>query len=157
MSRKYEATCLVGLSLLWQDFFRFPLFLDFFVLPIAPKVTLMFPHLYSTDRVKALIRAVVHTMSFGWSVSVIALLIPLAYRTIQNAREACGEYDVLTHAVSSLHILLQRLDHEANKPGSTLQRPGETYKEELETFSKGCEIVSTQLDTILVKYNALSG
>ena len=95
-------------------------------------------------------------MSFGWSVSDIALLTRLAYKTTQGARAACGEHDELTREVSSLHIILQRLDNEASKSGSFLDRPRETYKQELETIASGCEHVLGQLDKILVKYNALS-
>ncbi|KAL8784313.1 MAG: hypothetical protein Q9195_009092 [Heterodermia aff. obscurata] len=95
-------------------------------------------------------------MSFGWSVSDIALLVRLAYRTVEGARAACGEYDELTREVTGLHNVLNRLQKEARKPSSFLNRPGETYRQELEPLSSCCKHILTQLDTILVKYNALS-
>lgn len=95
-------------------------------------------------------------MAFGWSVSDIALLVRLAYKTTQGARAACGEYDELTRETYALHVILQRLRDEADKPRSFINRPGETYKQELESISSGCQHVLTQLDKILEKYNALS-
>ena len=95
-------------------------------------------------------------MSFGWSVSDIALLVRLAYKTTQGARAACGEYDELTRETYGLHAILQRLRDEADKPHSFINRPGETYKQELESISSGCQHVLTQLDKILDKYNELS-
>ena len=95
-------------------------------------------------------------MSFGCSVSDIALLVRLAYKTTQGARAACGEYHELTRETYGLHAVLQRLKIEADKPHSFINRPGETYKQELESISSGCQQVLTQLDKILDKYNALS-
>ena len=95
-------------------------------------------------------------MSFGWSVSDIALLVRLAYKTAEGARTACGEYDELTREVVGLHSVLNRLEMEARKPDSFLNRPGQTYKQELEPLSGRCKHILTQLDIILVKYNALS-
>lgn len=94
-------------------------------------------------------------MSFGWSVSDIALLVRLAHKTAEGARAACGEYDELAREVTGLHNVLNRLNKEARKPSSFLNRPGETYKEELEPLSSRCKHLLTRLDAILVKYNAL--
>ena len=88
--------------------------------------------------------------------SDIALLVRLAYKTAEGARTACGEYDELTREVVGLHYVLNRLEREARKPDSFLNRPGETYKQELEPLSSRCKHILTQLDIILVKYNALS-
>ena len=95
-------------------------------------------------------------MSFGSSISDIALLIQLAYKTTQGARAACGEYDELTRETSSLHIVLNRLHAEVTKPEGSIDRRGGTYGQELSSIASGCEDVLTQLDKILVKYNALS-
>lgn len=95
-------------------------------------------------------------MSFGWSVSDIALLVRLAYKTTQGARAACGEYDELTRETSSLHVVLSRLQIEIAKPESSINRRGGTYGQELTSISSGCENVLIQLDKVLVKYNALS-
>ena len=94
-------------------------------------------------------------MSFGWSASDIALLVKLAYNTTQGARAACGQYDELTHQVSSLHTILKRLHLEVANPESSINRQ-ESYGRELNSIATGCDEVLTQLDKILVKYNALS-
>ena len=94
-------------------------------------------------------------MSFGWSASDIASLVKLAYNTTQGARTACGQYDELTHQVSSLHTILKRLHLEVARPESSINRH-ESYGRELKSIATGCDEVLTQLDKILVKYNALS-
>ncbi|KAI4250789.1 MAG: hypothetical protein L6R42_008629, partial [Xanthoria sp. 1 TBL-2021] len=94
-------------------------------------------------------------MSFGWSASDIALLVKLAYKTAQGARAACGQYDELTQDTSSLHTILNRLHLEVASPESSVNRQ-ESYGRELKSIATGCEDVLTQLDKILVKYNALS-
>jgi hypothetical protein len=40
----------------------------------------------------------------------------------QNSRRACGAHDELTREVTSLHIVLQRLDTEIKKPMSLINR-----------------------------------
>ena len=94
-------------------------------------------------------------MSFGGSASDIASLVKLAYKTTQGARAACGEYDELTRETSSLHTILNRLSLEVAKPDSSINRQ-KSYGRELESIGTGCQEVLTQLDKILVKYNALS-
>ncbi|KAI4226874.1 MAG: hypothetical protein L6R36_002861 [Xanthoria steineri] len=94
-------------------------------------------------------------MSFGWSASDIASLVKLAYTTTQGARAACGQYDELTRQVSSLHTILKRLHLEVAKPESSITRQ-ESYGRELKSIAAGCDEVLTQVDKILVKYNALS-
>ncbi|KAL8754823.1 MAG: hypothetical protein Q9199_004066 [Rusavskia elegans] len=94
-------------------------------------------------------------MSFGWSVSDIALLVQLAYKTSQGARAACGHYDELTQETSSLHVVLNRLEAEAAKPGNPINKD-RSHGKELGVIANGCKDVLTQLDKVLVKYNALS-
>ncbi|KAL8918223.1 MAG: hypothetical protein Q9172_005516 [Xanthocarpia lactea] len=94
-------------------------------------------------------------MSFGWSVSDIALLVRLAYKTSQGARAACGQYDELTRETSSLHVILNRLNVEASRPGNPIDKD-QSHGKELGVIASGCKDVLTQLDEVLVKYNALS-
>ncbi len=94
-------------------------------------------------------------MSFGWSVSDVALLVRLAYKTSQGARAACGQYDELTRETSSLHVILNRLNVEASKPGNPIDKD-KSHGKELGVIASGCKDVLTQLDKVLVKYNALS-
>ncbi|KAL8658704.1 MAG: hypothetical protein Q9226_000818 [Calogaya cf. arnoldii] len=94
-------------------------------------------------------------MSFGWSASDLALLVRLAYKTSQGARAACGQYDELTRETSSLHVVLNRLKVEAAKPGNPINKD-KAHGKELGIIANGCKDVLTQLDKVLVEYNALS-
>ena len=95
-------------------------------------------------------------VSFGFSLSDAVLLTQLAWKTVQNARRACGEHDELTHEVSSLHIVLRRLESEIRIPESPLNQSDGSYSEELEVIISGCKKVLNVLDSILKKYNSLS-
>ncbi len=95
-------------------------------------------------------------MSFGYSVGDAVLLSQLAWKTVQNARKACGEHDELTREALSLHVVLRRLEQDAEKPGSPINRPNDTYREELDVVFDGCKKVLNVLDQVLTKYNALS-
>ena len=95
-------------------------------------------------------------MSFGYSASDAVMLGQLAWKTFQNSRKACGEHDELTREVSSLHMVIRRLEQEASKPESPINRPGDRCKEELQGIVGGCETVLKLLDRVLEKYNTLS-
>ena len=95
-------------------------------------------------------------MSFGYSASDAVFLGQLAWKTFQNSRKACGEHDELTREVSSLHAVICRLEKEASKPESPINRPGDRCKEELQAIVGGCETVLKLLDRVLEKYNTLS-
>ncbi|KAL8672433.1 MAG: hypothetical protein Q9168_003111 [Polycauliona sp. 1 TL-2023] len=94
-------------------------------------------------------------MSFGWSISDIVLLVQLAYKTSQGAKAACGQYDELTQETSSLQVVLNRLAVEAAKPGNPIDKD-KSHAKELGVIASGCNDVLSQLDKVLVKYNALS-
>jgi hypothetical protein len=94
-------------------------------------------------------------MSFGFSVGDFVLLSNLAYKTVQNARSACGAHDSLTREVSSLHIVLARLEAEVSKPDSILNGDEDHRKRELATLVNGCKCVLRVLSRILEKYNEL--
>ena len=95
-------------------------------------------------------------MSFGWSGSDVFQLAQLAWKTVQNSRKACGEYDVLTREALRLHAVLQRLEQEVAKPESPINRPGEPSKEQLERVGMECEVVLGQLNKIVTAYASLS-
>ena len=95
-------------------------------------------------------------MSFGYSISDVISLTRIAWNVVQNSRKACGEHEELTREVSSLHVVLKRLEHEAAKRESPVNKPGHSYGEELEFIASGCHRVLKVLDQILKKYNALS-
>lgn len=95
-------------------------------------------------------------MSFGFSAGDVVLFVRLAWKTVQNARKACGEHDELTREVSSLHVVIERLEKEASKPESPINRPNDKCKKELQDIVSGCEKVLKALNSVLEKYNALS-
>jgi hypothetical protein len=97
-------------------------------------------------------------MSFGYSVGDFVLLTQLAWKVVQNARKACGAHEELTREVTSLHLVLRRLEVEVSKPNSILSRSDNSLdrKEELAQLSGDCRGVLRVLDGILEKYNALS-
>ena len=95
-------------------------------------------------------------MSFGYSASDVILFGQLAWKTLQNSRKACGEHDELTREVSSLHLVIRRLEKEVSKPESPINRPGDRCKEELQAIVDGCEKVLKLLNRVLKKYNTLS-
>lgn len=95
-------------------------------------------------------------MSFGYSVGDAILLTQLAWRTVQNARKACGEYDELTQETQALHAVIRRLEQELGKPTCPINRDPGTYEEELQVLVDGCNKSLSVLDQVLTKYNALS-
>lgn len=95
-------------------------------------------------------------MSFGCSVGDVILLGQIAWKTVQGARKACGEHDELTREVSSLHVVMRRLEEETAKPESPINRPGDKCKEELQAIVGGCEKPLKLLNRVLEKYNTLS-
>lgn len=98
----------------------------------------------------------VRAMSFGFSIGDVILLTQVAWNVTQNSRKACGEHDELTREVSTLHVVLKRLQHEITKPESPINKPADTSREEIEFLAGGCHRVLRILDQILEKYNALS-
>jgi len=95
-------------------------------------------------------------MSFGASASDVAALVLLAWKTVQNARNACGEHAEISRETLSLLTVLQRLHREAEKTESPINRPGETCKDELASIVSGSTKVLETLNKILQKYNTLS-
>lgn len=95
-------------------------------------------------------------MSFGFSVGDFVVLTQLAWTIVQNSRKACGAHDELTKEATSLHIVLQRLQREVEKPYSIICRTDDGRLEELETIVKGCDRILKVIDQVLIKYNGMS-
>lgn len=95
-------------------------------------------------------------MSFGFSVGDFVTIFQLAWDVVQNSRRACGAHDELTREVTSLHIVLQRLDTEIKKPMSLINRTNDGRKEELGQILEGCNRLLKVIHKVLEKYNALS-
>lgn len=85
-------------------------------------------------------------MSFGFSIGDVILLTQIAWNVTQNSRKACGEHDELTREVSTLHVVLKRLQHEIRKPESPINKPADTSREEIELLAGGCHGVLSILD-----------
>lgn len=84
------------------------------------------------------------------------MLTQLAYNVVQNARKACGAHDDLAREVSSLHLVLCRVEVEVSKPDSILNKSDDGRSEGLEELAKHCNRVLKVSAQILDKYNALS-
>lgn len=95
-------------------------------------------------------------MSFGFSIGDFVLLTQLALKIVQNSRQACGAHDELTREVTSLHLVLQRLQLEVANPTSIINRINDGRREELRTIVGGCDRQLKVLDQVLTKYNGLS-
>jgi len=87
-------------------------------------------------------------MSFGFSIGDFVNLIQIASRVVRDSQKACGAYDELTHEVSSLHVVLQRLKTKIQKPESPLNRSGDLCQNELQSILVGCEKLLKTLKTI---------
>ena len=95
-------------------------------------------------------------MSFGFSVGDFVLLTQLAWTIVENSRKACGAHDELTREVTNLHIVLQRLQREVEKPNSLINRTNDGRLDELQTIVRGCDRMLKAIDQVLVKYNGMS-
>ena len=95
-------------------------------------------------------------MSLGCSIGDVISLTQLAWNTVSNSQKACGEHDEVTRELSSLHIVLKRLEREVARPESPINKPGDSFGEEIEVLAGGCRRVIRILDQVLEKYNALS-
>ncbi|KAL9610628.1 MAG: hypothetical protein Q9167_004670 [Letrouitia subvulpina] len=95
-------------------------------------------------------------MSFGISIGDIILSIQLAAKVVQNSRKACSEHAELTREAEVLHTILRRLEHEARKPESPINRDDGSCKKELLVITHRCGEILSILGEILEKYNSLS-
>jgi hypothetical protein len=95
-------------------------------------------------------------MSFGFSLGDFVTLSKLVSDVVKGTREACGTHDELTREVSSLEVVLQRLENEAAKPQSILNSGDDNRMEELATLASHCYSVLNVLKKIVDKYNGLS-
>jgi hypothetical protein len=94
-------------------------------------------------------------MSFGYSGGDIVLVAQLAFKVLQNTKQACEAHDDLIQEVSILHIVLRRAEIEVTKPESLANTTCDDYKQELGSIIQTCERWLKVLDGILEKYNAL--
>lgn len=95
-------------------------------------------------------------MALPVSIGHVIAVTSLAWKTIQGARKACGEYDDLTREIENNYSVLRRLNRELDDPDSLLNKADQESKKELGTVVDECQGVLRILDRILVKYNALS-
>ena len=94
-------------------------------------------------------------MSFGFSISDIALLAQLTTRTYDGWKKACGDYASITCDLVVLQTLLRRMETEAKAPNSLFTRNADDVRG-WKSLSKGCRNVVMELEAILDKYRSLS-
>ncbi len=94
-------------------------------------------------------------MSLGYGVGNMILVTQLAWKCVKNAREACGKHNEFTREVMSLHTLLNRIQREESDPNSLFNHPDESRDELLKPLIENCDIVLSEIDTILRRYATL--
>jgi hypothetical protein len=95
------------------------------------------------------------TMSFGFSISDIISLIQLGYKTADNAKHACGEYNDIIDEVVIAHSLLRRLRDEMLAPHSLIG--GDTNsKQDLTIIMAYCARQEKELEWMIQKFSGLS-
>lgn len=76
----------------------------------------------------------------------------LAWKVADSCRQACGEKDPLTGEVASLFVVVSQMQHEAEKPNSSLYWQDDISRDELESTIYGCRKLLKALDQVLAKY-----
>jgi hypothetical protein len=94
-------------------------------------------------------------MSFKYCVDGVLTLIQLAWRTVEEARRACGEHDDLTKEVSRLYATLEHLRAEMTNFESPINRAKRSRMVELQTHLRSSEAHLQTVNSVLIKYNAL--
>lgn len=96
-------------------------------------------------------------MSFGFSVRDSILLIDVARTQYNNCIAAGAEYHDLARDVKTLHSVLELLHDESLKASSPLLRGDRAFATQLAPAINGCENILEDLQTLLAKYEGLSG
>jgi hypothetical protein len=96
-------------------------------------------------------------MSFGFSVRDSILLIDVARTQYNNCIAAGAEYHDLARDVKTLHSVLELLHDESLKASSPLLRGDRAFATQLAPAINGCEHILEDLQTLLAKYEGLSG
>ncbi|KAH7407332.1 hypothetical protein BKA64DRAFT_412710 [Cadophora sp. MPI-SDFR-AT-0126] len=94
-------------------------------------------------------------MSFGVSISDVAMVVNLAWSTLEGAKKACGEHDELTKQLSSLHLTLEHLQSEVANRNSVINSHTGGRRRDLETHIRGCLRHLKRIGSVLTKYNRL--
>jgi len=94
-------------------------------------------------------------MSFGYEVGDIILVTQLAWRCVQNTRDACGEHDELTRAVGGLHSVLCQFQLSIHDQESLNDPATDDQNDDVKLLVSNCEEVLSKLDSILRKYSTL--
>ena len=96
------------------------------------------------------------SMSFGYSVNDVLVLIQLSWSTVEGATRACGKHDDLTKEVSSLYDVLAHVYSELSVPDASIGRARSSSKAELQSHLAGCDAQLRIIKAVLDKFNALS-
>lgn len=95
-------------------------------------------------------------MASNNSPSLIRPLVQLAAKTKKTSDAVCGELAEITLKLKNLYGVLRRLQEEANKAGSALNRHGATCREGLTASSDNCKLSLSNCDEFLLAYETLN-
>jgi hypothetical protein len=91
-------------------------------------------------------------MSFEATARDLFDLFQLARKVVNTCRKACGEQEPLTREVVSLYGIIDQLEREAGKPGSSLHWQDDVDRKEFEDTIFHCQKVLRVLNQVLEKY-----
>ncbi|KAL9613266.1 MAG: hypothetical protein Q9167_002175 [Letrouitia subvulpina] len=91
-------------------------------------------------------------MSFGCSVSDIAIVGKLAWKVYRACKDCPAVFQVIANEAFATHVVIKRLEEEAEDKQSMLSRCDAAKKKELMDIIGGLRMELEGLDKILVKY-----
>ncbi|KAH7357057.1 hypothetical protein BKA65DRAFT_592584 [Rhexocercosporidium sp. MPI-PUGE-AT-0058] len=94
-------------------------------------------------------------MSCGISISDVAVLVELAWTTVEGAKKACGEESDLRKGIRGSHMTLEHLHSELSNPESVLNSAKGGRRKDLEIHIRGCRRHLRRINSILVKHDNL--
>ncbi|MCJ1428900.1 hypothetical protein MMC29_006811 [Sticta canariensis] len=94
-------------------------------------------------------------MSFGFSVADSVSIANLAWTTDQACQNAGGEYQSLSDEVKSLHVALDWLKYEAEKPGSLVRLDIDRHSTKTRRIWFKCDDVLREVDGLMNKHESL--
>ncbi|MCJ1469097.1 hypothetical protein MMC07_007730 [Pseudocyphellaria aurata] len=94
-------------------------------------------------------------LSFGFSVADFVNLGQSAWTTYQACKNAGGKYQRLSHELKGLHIALDRLKDEAEKPESLVRLDMERHSGNVQQIWRGCDDILRNVDKLIDKHRSL--
>ncbi|MCJ1464200.1 hypothetical protein MMC07_002813 [Pseudocyphellaria aurata] len=94
-------------------------------------------------------------MSFGFSVADFVTLGQSAWTTYQACKNAGGKYQRLSQELKNLHIALDRLKDEAEKPESLVRLDMERHSTKVQQIWRDCDDILREVDGLIDKHKSL--